>query len=271
MMIANMIEHQFKNANDWPFGAALSFLLMYMTFLAMACRGWSPAAGECAAVSALARESARRAAGVLAPLADPGLAGAVFFFLYAPLITLMAFSFNNFQRNIVWRGFTLHYYAAAFADADLITAFGNSLTIAAISTAGLGDPGGDDRPAAVAVPVSVQGRAGGRAGPAHRRAGDLHGRGHVGVLYPGPALAHLAAWPLNLGRDHHLAHLVFVQLRGHRIRGSPGLVQPRTGGGGQGPWAPASGGCSGMSSSRTCVQACWPGPCWPSPSAWMIS
>ena len=35
-MIANIIERQFKSANDWPFGAALSFLLMYMTFLAIA-------------------------------------------------------------------------------------------------------------------------------------------------------------------------------------------------------------------------------------------
>jgi len=38
-MIANVIENQFKNANDWPFGAALSFLLMYMTFIAMAVQG----------------------------------------------------------------------------------------------------------------------------------------------------------------------------------------------------------------------------------------
>ena len=35
-MIANIIERQFKRANDWPFGAALSFLLMYMTFIAIA-------------------------------------------------------------------------------------------------------------------------------------------------------------------------------------------------------------------------------------------
>jgi len=38
-MIANVIENQFKTANDWPFGAALSFLLMYMTFVAMAVQG----------------------------------------------------------------------------------------------------------------------------------------------------------------------------------------------------------------------------------------
>lgn len=55
-------------------------------------------------------------------------------FLYAPLIVLMAFSFNDSKRNIVWKGFTFKYYAQTFADADLIAAFGNSLTIALIST-----------------------------------------------------------------------------------------------------------------------------------------
>ncbi|NBC33816.1 MAG: ABC transporter permease subunit [Alphaproteobacteria bacterium] len=37
-MIGNIIERQFKSANDWPFGAALSFLLMYVTFGALALR-----------------------------------------------------------------------------------------------------------------------------------------------------------------------------------------------------------------------------------------
>lgn len=37
-MIANVIERQFKSANDWPFGAALSFILMYITFFALALR-----------------------------------------------------------------------------------------------------------------------------------------------------------------------------------------------------------------------------------------
>lgn len=38
IMIGNVIESQFKAANDWPFGAALSFLLMYATFGALALR-----------------------------------------------------------------------------------------------------------------------------------------------------------------------------------------------------------------------------------------
>jgi len=58
----------------------------------------------------------------------------VILFLYAPLVTLMAFSFNTSRRNIVWRGFTLDWYRQAFEDSDLIAAFGNSLAIAAIST-----------------------------------------------------------------------------------------------------------------------------------------
>ena len=35
-MIANVIERQFKRANDWPFGAALSFILLYLTFVMVA-------------------------------------------------------------------------------------------------------------------------------------------------------------------------------------------------------------------------------------------
>ena len=32
------IRDRFKSANDWPFGSALSFLLMYLTFGALALR-----------------------------------------------------------------------------------------------------------------------------------------------------------------------------------------------------------------------------------------
>ena len=39
-MIGNVIERQFKAANDYPFGAALSFLLMYATFGALALRAF---------------------------------------------------------------------------------------------------------------------------------------------------------------------------------------------------------------------------------------
>ena len=56
-------------------------------------------------------------------------------FLYAPIITLIVFSFNDSRRNIVWRGFTLKYYERALGNESLIEAFANSLTIALLSTA----------------------------------------------------------------------------------------------------------------------------------------
>ena len=57
-------------------------------------------------------------------------------FLYAPIIVLIIFSFNNSRRggNVVWRGFTTDYYGKAFANKELMEAFGNSLTIAVVST-----------------------------------------------------------------------------------------------------------------------------------------
>ena len=51
-----------------------------------------------------------------------------------PLLALIVFSFNDSKRTILWKGFTLDWYAKLFADTDLLTAFANSLAIAAIST-----------------------------------------------------------------------------------------------------------------------------------------
>ena len=60
---------------------------------------------------------------------------AVFVFLYAPLAALIAFSFNNSKRNIVWRGFTTKYYEKAAVNEVLVEAFVNSLLIAFFTAA----------------------------------------------------------------------------------------------------------------------------------------
>lgn len=59
---------------------------------------------------------------------------ATMIFLYAPLIVLMAFSFNNSKYNFIWRGFTLKYYEKALANTALVDALVNSLTIAFFAT-----------------------------------------------------------------------------------------------------------------------------------------
>lgn len=60
--------------------------------------------------------------------------GAVMVFLYAPLVVLMIFSFNDSKRNVVWRGFTFKYYDKALGNDVLVEALVNSLTIAALAT-----------------------------------------------------------------------------------------------------------------------------------------
>jgi len=60
--------------------------------------------------------------------------GIIFLLLYAPIITLIIFSFNNSRRNVVWNGFTTKYYVKAWNNDGLIEAFTNSLTIAVMST-----------------------------------------------------------------------------------------------------------------------------------------
>lgn len=59
---------------------------------------------------------------------------AVTFFLYAPLLVLFVFSFNDSKANIVWRGFTFKYYGKVFKNEALMAALGNSLTIAFLAT-----------------------------------------------------------------------------------------------------------------------------------------
>lgn len=58
----------------------------------------------------------------------------VMLFLYLPLASLVLFSFNDSKRTIRWEGFTTDWYARMAGDDALISAFANSLTIAAIST-----------------------------------------------------------------------------------------------------------------------------------------
>jgi len=53
-------------------------------------------------------------------------------FLHAPLLVLIAFSFNA-GRFTIWEGFSLHWYQAAFADTQLSEGLVNSLVIALVA------------------------------------------------------------------------------------------------------------------------------------------
>ena len=70
--------------------------------------------------------------------AIPGLGAfsvAFFVYLYAPLVVLVVFSFNATRSATVWGGFSLDWYARAFANDDIQRAALNSLIIAVTATA----------------------------------------------------------------------------------------------------------------------------------------
>jgi spermidine/putrescine transport system permease protein len=58
----------------------------------------------------------------------------VFAFLYIPILLLIVFSFNSSRLNIRWEGFSLKWYAALLENHALLTAFQNSLIVAAVTT-----------------------------------------------------------------------------------------------------------------------------------------
>jgi spermidine/putrescine transport system permease protein len=59
---------------------------------------------------------------------------AVLVFFYAPIVILIAYSFNSSRLNVLWEGFTLRWYSAIWQDAVLVRSLRNSLIVAAAST-----------------------------------------------------------------------------------------------------------------------------------------
>lgn len=60
--------------------------------------------------------------------------GVVYVFLYAPIVILVALSFNNSRFSTIWRGFTWHWYALAFRDSELIGSLRVSLLVGLLTT-----------------------------------------------------------------------------------------------------------------------------------------
>lgn len=59
--------------------------------------------------------------------------GLIFLFLYAPILLLMMFSFNDSRSRGKWGGFTLKWYSELFNDAATMDALLNTILIAVLS------------------------------------------------------------------------------------------------------------------------------------------
>jgi len=57
----------------------------------------------------------------------------IYAFLFAPIVVLIVFSFNDSRRTFVWKGFTLDWYPRLFANDDLLDALFITLQVAAVA------------------------------------------------------------------------------------------------------------------------------------------
>ena len=57
----------------------------------------------------------------------------IYAFLFAPIVVLVIFSFNNSRRTFVWHGFTLDWYPKLLANSDLLDSLQTSLIVAAVA------------------------------------------------------------------------------------------------------------------------------------------
>ena len=59
--------------------------------------------------------------------------GIIFLFLYAPIVVLIVFSFNQSKSRSVWKGFSLRWYENLFRDSMILEALRTSLAVAVIA------------------------------------------------------------------------------------------------------------------------------------------
>jgi spermidine/putrescine transport system permease protein len=60
--------------------------------------------------------------------------GMAYFFLHAPMLVLVIFSFNNSKFSTEWSGFTLHWYTRLLERDDILVALQRSLLVGGAST-----------------------------------------------------------------------------------------------------------------------------------------
>lgn len=60
----------------------------------------------------------------------------IYAFLFAPIVVLIIFSFNESRRAFIWRGFTLDWYPTLFGNEDVLDALWVTLQVAAVAVVG---------------------------------------------------------------------------------------------------------------------------------------
>ena len=61
---------------------------------------------------------------------------ATYVFLFAPIVVLVAFSFNDSRRTFIWQGFTVEWYERLLRNRELLDALRVTLEVAAVAVVG---------------------------------------------------------------------------------------------------------------------------------------
>jgi len=137
LMLGSLVQFQFATARNWPFGAAVSMILLAFVMLCLmwyartAPPGPEPIRGW-VVMSKSQNKNGFRPVGAVAGLG--AWAFGFMLFLYLPIVILVLYSFNASKLVMVWSGFSLDWYAKVFDNADIRRATLNSLIVASSAT-----------------------------------------------------------------------------------------------------------------------------------------
>lgn len=68
-------------------------------------------------------------------IAEKCIIALIFVFLYAPILVLMVFSFNDSKSRTLWQGFTFRWYGELFSDKLIMHSLYTTLTVALLAAA----------------------------------------------------------------------------------------------------------------------------------------
>lgn len=131
VMVGNLIQQQFLQTRDWPFGAALAVALIAIMLVALAGQAVVLRREQGTAERSASREGGtRRGRGWLR-----AHAGLVFAFLYLPIAVLVVLSFNEAGLPTAWGGFSLRWYRSVISNAPILASVRITLIVAVAVTA----------------------------------------------------------------------------------------------------------------------------------------
>ena len=124
-MVGNLIQDQFFAANNWPFGAALTVVMML--FLSVWMIGYLRSAARDVTRRGDLVEPHRRSTSRGSCASSSVL---VYLFLFAPILVVILFSFNSIKSLTNFEGFSLQWYQEFLDDPTLRESLFTSLEIA---------------------------------------------------------------------------------------------------------------------------------------------